>query len=63
VFVSTPKERETIEKLISILEKNGLHIATKVLPAAPFYKAEGYHQDYYERKGSVPYCHRRVKRF
>ncbi|OYY29448.1 MAG: methionine sulfoxide reductase [Sulfurovum sp. 39-42-12] len=63
VFVSSPKERETIEKLISILEKNGLHIATKVLPAAPFYKAEGYHQDYYERKGSVPYCHRRVKRF
>ncbi len=63
VFVSTPKERETIEKLIKILEGKGLQIATKILPSAPFYKAEGYHQNYYEHKGSTPYCHRHVKRF
>ena len=63
VFVSDQEERKTIEKLIKILESKGLKIATKVLSKAPFYSAEAYHQDYYERKGSTPYCHRRVKRF
>ena len=63
VFVSDESERETVTNLISLLEKKGLKVATKVLDKAPFYPAEGYHQDYYERKGSKPYCHRRVKRF
>ncbi len=63
VFVSSTEERKTVERLIDILEKKGLKIATKVLPKAPFYPAEAYHQDYYERKGSTPYCHRRIKRF
>jgi peptide methionine sulfoxide reductase msrA/msrB len=63
VFVNDQEERRTIEKLIAILEDKGLKIATKVLPKTPFYSAEAYHQDYYERKGSQPYCHRRVKRF
>jgi peptide methionine sulfoxide reductase msrA/msrB len=63
VFVSNAEERETIERLIKILEDNGIKIATKILPKAPFYPAEAYHQNYYERKGSTPYCHRRIKRF
>jgi peptide methionine sulfoxide reductase msrA/msrB len=63
IFVSNTEERKTIERLINLLEKKGLKIATKVLPKAPFYRAEAYHQDYYERKGSKPYCHRRIKRF
>ena len=63
IFVSNTEERKTIERLIDILEKKGFNIVTKVLPKAPFYRAESYHQDYYERKGSTPYCHRRVKRF
>ncbi|GIT98795.1 peptide methionine sulfoxide reductase MsrA [Sulfurovum sp. TSL1] len=63
IFVSNTEERKTIERLIGILEKKGFNIATKVLPKTPFYRAEAYHQDYYERKGSKPYCHRRIKRF
>jgi len=63
VFVGDQEERNTIERLIEILEGQGFKIATKILPKAPFYSAEAYHQDYYERKGSKPYCHRRVKRF
>ena len=63
IFVSNTEERKTIERLIDILEKKGFNIVTKVLPKAPFYRAESYHQDYYERKGSTPYCHRRIKRF
>jgi len=63
VFVSNPQEKKTIEGLIRILEGKGLKIATKVLPKAPFYSAEEYHQNHYKRKGGKPYCHRRVKRF
>ncbi len=63
VFVNNKQERKTVEKLIKVLEKKGYPIATKVIPATPFYPAEAYHQDYYERKGSTPYCHRRIKRF
>lgn len=63
VFVSNDNERKIINKLIKILEGKGLKIATKVLPKAPFYSAEEYHQNHYKRKGGKPYCHRRVKRF
>lgn len=31
-------------------------IVTEVTPAGVFYKAEDYHQNYYERNGSQPYC-------
>ena len=63
VFVNSDKERQVVNRLIGLLEKKGYKIATKVLDASAFYAAEGYHQDYYERKGTTPYCHRRVKRF
>ncbi|MBD3789511.1 MAG: bifunctional methionine sulfoxide reductase B/A protein [Campylobacterales bacterium] len=63
VFVNNIQERQTIEKLIAILERKGLKIATQVLEAKPFYKAEASHQDHYERRGTTPYCHRRIKRF
>lgn len=63
IFVNSKEERETIARLIKVLEKKGLKVATKTMPSTAFYKAEAHHQNYYERKGSKPYCHRRVKRF
>jgi len=63
VFVSNAKERTTVERLIGLLEKKGLRVATKILPQSTFYRAEEYHQDHYRKKGGTPYCHRRVKRF
>ncbi len=63
VFVSNESERKTVEKLIGILSSQGLKIATKIEDIKPFYKAENYHQDYYQRKGSQPYCHAYIKRF
>jgi len=63
IFVSTPRERKTVEKLIMLLEKKGYSVTTQIKKKSPFYPAEQYHQDYYERKGSKPYCHGYVKRF
>ncbi len=63
VFVNNKEDRSIVNKLIKILENKGFKIATQVLDKTPFYSAEEYHQDYYDRKGGVPYCHRRVKRF
>lgn len=37
--------------------KHSKPIATTVEPAPEFYKAEEYHQKYYIRKGTLPYCH------
>lgn len=63
VFVNSEEERKSVQELIEVLESKGYSIATRVLEKTPFYKAEAYHQDYYERKGSTPYCHGYVKRF
>lgn len=63
IFVASQEERSIIEKLIAILESKGYDIATKITDATTFYPAEDYHQDYYELKGTEPYCHSRVKRF
>ena len=63
IFTSDNNERMIISKLINILSQKGLNIATKVLPNAPFYKAEEYHQNYYAKTGKKPYCHRYTKLF
>lgn len=63
IFVFDAQQRETVEKLIGQLEEKGLKVATKIREATRFWPAEGYHQDYYLKKGSVPYCHGYTKRF
>ncbi len=63
VFYSDQKQKETAQRLINILKAKGYDVKTKLTEADEFYKAENYHQDYYKRKGSKPYCHFRNKRF
>jgi peptide methionine sulfoxide reductase msrA/msrB len=63
VFYNNNSQREIAEKLISILEQKGLSIATRVDPVTAFWKAEDYHQQYYEKAGETPYCHGYTKRF
>ncbi len=63
IFYLNEDQRQTAEKLKNILIEKGLDIATQITSAGEFYPAEEYHQDYYQHKGSLPYCHRYIKRF
>ncbi len=63
IFYSSEEEKITAEKLINILKNKGYDVVTKVQAAEEFYPAENYHQDYYEKKGSLPYCHSYQKKF
>ena len=57
IFYQNEVQRALAESLIGLLRAKGLNVATELIPAAPFYSAEGYHQDYYDIKGGTPYCH------
>jgi len=63
VFYNTPEQQQVAEKLILQLQNKGFDVVTRVTPTTVFWPAETYHQDYYERKGTQPYCHGYVKRF
>ena len=63
VFYVDDEQRAVATRLIGILRDKGYNVATEVTPATTFWPAEAYHQDYYERKGTAPYCHARVERF
>lgn len=63
VFVNNEDEKNTVVKLITKLETNGYKVATKILNKSEFYEADESHQNYYDKKGSTPYCHGYTKRF
>jgi peptide methionine sulfoxide reductase msrA/msrB len=63
VFTSDEKEINTVKELMEELDENGFDVATKILPKAEFYKADEGHQNYYNKKGTRPYCHGYTKRF
>ncbi len=63
VFYLDDQQRKIAEELISTLRGKGYDVVTEVVPAGEFWPAEQYHQDYYQRKGSEPYCHALTPRF
>ena len=63
VFYSTEEEKEITRELIEILKTKGYEVATQLIPAEGFWKAEEYHQDYYQKKNQQPYCHGYQKKF
>jgi len=59
IFCQTPQQRADAEAVIAELTAQQLWrdpVVTEIAGAAPFYPAEVYHQDYFERNGSQPYC-------
>ncbi len=63
VFYFDDAQKATTEKLITILKTKGYNVATQLKKATKFWDAEDYHQDYYDKEGATPYCHKRVTRF
>ena len=59
IFYHSPGQKTTAEEVIAGLTKDQLFespIVTDVVPAGPFYMAEDYHQEYFTRNPSQPYC-------
>lgn len=63
IFYTNEEQKNVANELVKILRKKGYDMMTAIVPFEDFYSAEDYHQDYYERKGSVPYCHIYQKKF
>lgn len=63
IFYTSEEEKQTAKKLIEQLKNKGFKVATELTPASTFWKAENYHQNYYQNKGGSPYCHIYQKKF
>lgn len=63
IFYYNDKQQQTAKQIMQILTDKGYQLATQLRPMEIFWLAEEYHRDYYNRKGSLPYCHGYVKRF
>ncbi len=53
IFYHTEEQRADAEERKDALERSGMirgRIVTEVVPAGPFYKAEEYHQKYFEKR-------------
>ena len=51
-------QKLTAEKSRAAAQTNFKHpIVTEIVPLTKFYKAENYHQEYYDNNASAPYCH------
>ena len=63
VFYKNPEQKLVAQQLIDQLKKTGYKVATQLVEASKFWKAEEYHQNYYIKENGSPYCHKYVKRF
>lgn len=63
IFYYDDNQKKIALNLIQQLEKKGYSISTQLLPAAIFWRAETYHQNYYHKTGKLPYCHIYQKKF
>lgn len=54
IFFHTPEQESIAKRSMEELEKSGRfknHIVTEIVPASRFFKAEEYHQKYYQKRG------------
>jgi peptide methionine sulfoxide reductase msrA/msrB len=63
IFYNNKQEQEIAKELIDILKNKGYDVVTELRQTEEFYNAENYHQDYYQKKKTLPYCHSYQKRF
>lgn len=63
IFYYNDVQKQIADSVIAELKNKGYHVSTKVLPVTTFWHAEGYHQQYYAKNDSAPYCHHHKKIF
>jgi peptide-methionine (S)-S-oxide reductase len=59
IFYHTPDQKATAEQVIQEITAAGVWekpIVTEVTPFSAFYKAEAYHQEFFQRNPQQPYC-------
>ncbi len=59
IFAHSPEQERVAREMIRELDAQGVWdapIVTQVVPAAEFYPAEAYHQEYFRRNPYQPYC-------
>jgi len=59
IFYHNDQQKETAEKVIEKFEKEKVYddpIVTEITRFTNFYTAEDYHQDYFRKNPSAPYC-------
>lgn len=59
IFYHSDEQRKTAEEYKQKLNEANAYpnpIVTEIAPYTAFYKAEDYHQNYYNQNGSEPYC-------
>ena len=59
IFYHSSEQKTTAEFYKAELQKSGAfenEIVTEIVPAAIFYEAEKYHQNYFNQNGNQPYC-------
>jgi len=57
IFYLDEKQKEIALKKIEELKRRGINVVTEVSKLDRFYKAEDYHQNYYNLNPHNPYCH------
>ena len=63
IFYQNDEEKEIAEKYVAMLRERNYDVATTIREYKNFYEAEDYHQNYYAKKGAMPYCHFYTKLF
>lgn len=64
IFYHNAQQKHLAEYYINRLNEEKAYpnpVVTQVQPYTIFYKAEGYHQDYYAKNSGVPYCQYVIK--
>jgi peptide-methionine (S)-S-oxide reductase len=59
IFYHTPEQETAARASKEALEQSGKHrrpIVTEITPATTFYRAEEYHQQYFQKRG-ISHCH------
>lgn len=59
IFYHSTDQKKTAETLRDTIQQTGKYtdpIVTEIIPFEAFYKAEDYHQNYYDNNKNAPYC-------